>query len=183
MRKYLIIVMALLVVFITGCSLTNMDNTPTKQVEKVLNNYKNQDETVVTQLDKIVATDITMTDAQKETYKNILKKQYSNMMYKVKDEIIDGDNATVTVQIEVSDFYKVIIASDEYLLTNASQFNNAEGTYDNSLFIDYKLNKLDKATDKVTYTIDFSVLKLDDLWQVQPLSDADIEKVHGIYAY
>lgn len=183
MKKYLIISVALLVVFITGCSLTNIDNTPTKQVEKVLNNYKNQEETVTTQLDKIVSTDVTMNDIQKETYKTILKRQYSNMMYKVKDEVIDGNEATVTVQIEVTDFYKITTEADEYLLTNASQFNNAEGTYDNSLFIDYKLNKLDKATNKVTYTIDFKVAKVDDLWQVQPLSDSDIEKIHGLYAY
>ena len=52
------------IVLLSGCS---MDNTPTKKVENFLDNYKNQDETVLTQLKDMVDTDSLMDETQKRT--------------------------------------------------------------------------------------------------------------------
>ncbi len=183
MKKYLILVVAVVVLLISGCSLTNLDNTPTKKVEKFLNAYRTNDDTVMTQMNTTVDQDTTLSDAQKTKYKDVLKKQYSDMTYKIKDEVIDGDTAMVTVQIEVYDLYKATTEADQYLTTNQEQFKNAEGLYDNSLFLDYRINQMEKVTDKVTYTIDFVAKKVDKEWRVQDISDADREKLHGLYAY
>lgn len=183
MKKYGLIILSLIIILMTGCSLGKMGNTPTKQVEKVLKAYQMNDDVVMAQMNTTVDNDVTLNTEQKLKYKNILKRQYSDMMYKVKDEAIDGDDATVTVQIEVYDYYKVINAVQDYLASNQNQFINENGEYDNNLFLDYKFNQMDKTSEKVTYTIDFKVKKVDGNWQVQDLSDADREKLHGLYAY
>lgn len=183
MKKYLLFFISICLAVVTGCTWGNLDNTPTKRVEKVLNDYKTKDEKVLTQLDNVINADTTMTTEQKSKYKDLLIKQYTNMMYEIKDEVIDGDSAVVTVQIDVTDYYKAIAEADTYLTTNASQFKNAQGVFDNSLFMDYKLNKIENATESVTYTIDFNVEKVDGQWQVENISDIDREKIHGLYAY
>lgn len=183
MKKYLLVILSLIFIFVTGCSIGKMDNTPTKQVEKLLKAYQMNDDIVMTQMNAIVENDITLTADQKQKYKNILKKQYSDMNYKIKDEVINGDDATVTAQIEVYDYYKTITNAETYLAANPTQFVNSSGSYDNNMYLDYKFNQMDKATDKVTYTIDFKVKKINNNWQVEDLTDADREKIHGLYAY
>ncbi|OLA93175.1 MAG: hypothetical protein BHW63_02550 [Mycoplasma sp. CAG:611_25_7] len=102
-------------ILLVGCTLSN---TPTKKVERYLDNYRNLDETVLTQLDTIVEADTIMTATQKEDYRNILKRQYQNLVYTVKDEIVDGDKAKVTVEIEVYDLYKITNEYLEFVVNN-----------------------------------------------------------------
>ncbi len=182
MKKCLLILLSLIFV-VTGCSLGKLDNTPTKQVEKLLKAYQTNDEIVIAQMNVAVDNDVTLTTDQKLKYKSILKRQYSDMNYKIKDEVINGDEATVTAQIEVYDYYKSINESQDYLAANPEQFVDANGAYNNIMFLDYKFNQMEKATDKVTYTLEFKVKKIDDKWQVQDLTDSDREKLHGLYAY
>ena len=47
--------------------------------------------------------------------------------------------------------------------------------------MDYKLSLMEKVTDKVKYTIEFTLTKVNDEWQLDALSNSDIEKLHGIY--
>jgi len=183
MKKYLLIILSLIFIFVTGCSMGKMDNTPTKQVEKLLKAYQTKDDIVITQMNTTVDNDPTLTTDQKLKYKDILTRQYTDMNYKIKDEVINGDEATVTAQIEVYDYYKVVSEAENYLATNPTQFATSDGAYDNNMYLDYKFNQMDKATDKVTYTIDFKVKKIDKEWQVEDLSDIDREKIHGLYAY
>ena len=51
------------------------------------------------------------------------------------------------------------------------------------MYLDYKFDQMKNTTNKVTYTIDFKVKKIDDKWQVEDLNDEDREKIHGLYAY
>ena len=53
--------------------------------------------------------------------------------------------------------------------------------YDDTKFMDYKLSLMEKVTDKVKYTIEFTLTKVNDEWQLDSLSNSDIEKLHGIY--
>ena len=112
------------VVFLSGCS---FNNTPTKKVENFLDNYKNQDETVLTQLKDMIDTDSLMDDNQKSTYSDIMKKQYKDMTYKIKDEVIDGDTATVTAEIEVYDYYKINKDAENYYNSNPDEFKSVTG--------------------------------------------------------
>ena len=181
MKKIALGIIAFLTLIITsGCS---MDNTPTKKVENYLNNYKSLNETVLDQLDKVVDSDTIMTASQKNEYKDILKRQYQNLTYKIKDEVINGNDATVNVEIEVYDYYKINKESDSYYQTMPDEFKDANGKKKKKKYIDYKLEKLKNYKERVTYTIDFYLKKVDKTWVMQDINEDTRSKIHGLYAY
>lgn len=167
-------------ILLIGCTLSN---TPTKKVERYLDNYRNLDETVLTQLDTIVEADTIMTATQKEDYRNILKRQYQNLVYTVKDEIVDGDKAKVTVEIEVYDLYKITNEADKYYTTSPDEFKDETGNVSQTKYIDYRLYKLKEAKDKVKYTIEFNLTKVDNVWIIDDINEETRQKIHGLYAY
>lgn len=59
--------------------------------------------------------------------------------------------------------------------------NNSNADYDNDKFMDYKISEMEKVKDTVKYTIEFTLTKVNDEWQLDALSNSDIEKLHGIY--
>ena len=199
------------IVLLSGCT---MDNTPTKKVEKFLDSYKNQDETVLNQLKDMVDTDSLMDDTQKETYQDIIKKQYKDMSYEIKDETIDGDTATVTAEIEVYDYYKINKDAEDYYNKNPDEFKSVTGngivddaknatediiegakdatkdakdavtgTNSDSKFVEYRLDKLKDAKDRVKYTIDFKLTKVDNVWTLNDIDDTTRQKIHGLYEH
>jgi len=181
MKKMLIAF--IMVLFLTGCN-NDLMNTPTKRVETMLNNYVTLDEEVVDDLDNTLLEETVMTNEQKSRYKDILKRQYQNLSYEIKDETIDGDTATVEVEIEVYDYRKIIDAADDYLNNNQDEFLTEDGTTtDISKFNDYKLDLLEEAKDKVTYTLNLTLKKVDDKWTLDDLTDTEISKIHGLYTY
>ena len=123
------------------------------------------------------------TDEQKKEYKELMKNHYKNLKYEIKDEVVNGDNATVTVEIEVTDYSKIMTDADSYLENNPSEFNNENGTYDVSLFTKYRLDKLKEAKEKVKYTLDLTLTKVKDEWVLDTISDMDEAKIHGMYIY
>ena len=73
--------------------------------------------------------------------------------------------------------------ADKYLEENKDTFNDEEGKYDKTLFTKYRLDKLKEAKDTVKYTLDMTLTKVDDEWQLDDLSDIDEKKIHGMYEY
>lgn len=179
MKKILITLIAIL--FLTGCN--TLDNTPTKQVEVFLNKYQTLDKEVLNDLDSAVAEEMNFNTSQRSKYKNLMKKHYQNMTYEIKDVIEDGDEATVTVEIEVTDYSRTIASTNLYLQANREQFLDEDGIYDNTKFNDYRLEELSKVKDKVKYTLDLTLTKNDDEWQLDPISSVTEDKIHGIYQY
>ena len=170
---------------LSACSLNidDIDNTPTKKVEEYLNNYQSLSSDVVNDLDIVVERETTFNLEQKNIYRKIMKKNFSNMSYNVKEETINADSAEVEVEINVYDYYKVNKAADNYLFENRDEFIT-DGVYDEEKFINYKLDKMEKNTDKVKYTIYFNLSKDDKGdWSLNEVSDTDEEKILGIYAY
>lgn len=218
MKKFILCFSCIMiVVLLSGCS---MDNTPTKKVENFLDNYKNQDETVITQLKEMVDMDNLMNDDQKNTYSDIMKKQYKDLKYEIKDEVIDGDNATVTAEIEVYDYYKINQDAQKYYNENPNEFKDNKDTDDNkdglledavegakevaddveditknaaegakdaltgdAKYVEYRLGKLKDAKDRVKYTIDFTLTKVDDVWTLNDIDDITRQKIHGLYEH
>lgn len=176
-KKIFVITIALFLTVGCACSV----NKAKDAVKDYLNNYKNLDENITTQLDDLVAKE-DLTDSQKETYKDVLKRQYKDMKYEITDEVYDGDTATVTTKITVYDYYKVQKEVAEYLKDNREKFYK-DGSYDEDSYIDYKLDTMKKYDKTVTYSIDFKVKKENGKWKVTDLSDTDIQKIHGIYDY
>lgn len=178
-KKILIICFS--VFLLVGCS-CSMSGTPKKAVEELLNKYKMNDKAVITELDDYVATQ-SLSDDQKKTYKEILKKQYTDLKYDLTEETVDGDTASVTAKITVYDLYKVQKTAETYLVEHKEEFYDENKVYDKTLFIDYKLDKMKKNTEVVDYTITFTLTKVDNKWTVDQLDDASLEKIHGIYNY
>ena len=113
---------------------------------------------------------------------SLAQKVIKDMKYEIKEEKIDGDNAVVTAQITVYDYYNAEKEANTYLTNNPDKFKT-DDVYDESLFTDYKLEQLDKVTDTVDYTIDFTLTKVDNEWVVNDLTNEQLEKIHGVYAY
>ena len=152
----------------TACTL---GNTPTSAVERVLTKYNTNDEEILVELDDYV-NESDLTDEQSTKYKNVYLKQFKDMKYEIKEEKIDGDTATVTVEIEVTDLKKSIndLVYDSNIYT--------KDTYDEE-----KLNRLEKAKDKVKYTLELTLTKSDrdEEWKLNALTNEDIKKIQGMY--
>ncbi len=182
MKKLIVILSALTLFTGCGCNKKLMD-TPTKKVEMFFENYQSLDDEVISQLDKIVAEEENFNTEHRASYKELMKKHYKELKYDVKDEKIDGDTATVTVEIEVTDYTKVMEDADKYLEEHPDEFRNEEGEYDKSLFITYRLKQLSDVKDKVKYTLELTLSKVDDEWKLDTISDVDERKIHGMYVY
>ena len=183
--KKLIMSFAMFII-LTGCtfSITDVDNTPTKKVEAYLNNYQSLTKDVLSDLDLVVEKEETFTDEQKDKYKDVMKNNFQDLTYVIKEETVNGDAATVEVEINVTDFYKVNKASDSYLVEHEEDFKDESGNYDENKFIDYKLEQMSNTNDKVKYTIYFNVTKNDDgKWELEDIDEFDEEKILGLYEY
>lgn len=177
-KKFTLFVIALLLVMTTACS---FGSTPTKEVEKLLTRYNNQDEAVVVELDDYI-NDSDLTEDQTKKYKDVYLKQFKDLKYEIKNETIDGDNATVTAQVTVYDYYSAEKKANNYLEENPDEFKS-DDVYDKSLFTDYKLKQLEDVNETVDYTIDFYLTKVNNKWELNELTNEQLEKIHGVYAY
>lgn len=176
--KIMFFSICLIMLLTCACS---MGNTPTSAVERVLSKYNTNDEEILVELDDYV-NESSLTDEQSEKYKNVYLKQFKDMKYEIKEETIDGDTATVTAQITVYDYYSAEKKANEYLTNNPDEFKT-DDVYDESLFTDYKLKQLENVNETVDYTIDFTLTKVDNEWVVNDLTNEQLEKIHGVYAY
>ena len=171
MKKFIILIISL--VILTGCG--NMNNTPTKKVEAFLNKYQTNDSDVMADLDDVLLFDADLTDDERNDYREFMKKHYQDMTYKIKDETIDGDSATVTAEITVRNYTDAVNNANNYRLENASEFN------DENTFASYRLGEIKKVTDTETYTLTFYLTKLDEQWTINPISSDDESKLNGLY--
>ena len=177
------ILMSLVALFgLVGCTI-GPANTASKAVEEYLDRYIDNADVVMSELDEYVADRTELDDEQKNTYREILKKQYSDLKYEIEDEKYDGDTATVTVKLTVYDLYKTQKEADEYLTNNADEFKDENGNYDEVKFTKYKLEKMKDNTDTVEYTLEIPVTKVDNAWEVEQLNNELLQKIHGIYNY
>lgn len=152
---------------LVGCT---MGNSPTSRVEDLFTKYQKLDEDISMGIDNVVNQQ-DLTKDHKGRYRKLLERQYKNLSYEIKDELIDGDNATVLVEIEVVDYKKAI--SD---LTFDSD-NYTKESYDEE-----KLGRLEKTQDKVKYTLEVKVKKDNDgNWKVEALTPEQIKKIQGMY--
>lgn len=178
MKKILLILSCFMLV---GC--TDLSNTPTKRVEEFLKKYQTLDEKVLTDLDNAITYDYNFSTSQANKYREIMKQHYQNMTYKIKDEKIDGNKATVTVEIEVTDFKKVIDDANAYMNAHQQEFLDESGVFSILKFNDYRLEKLKESKEKIKYTIYFTLTKQDKKWNLDNLNQITYDKLNGIYNY
>lgn len=156
-----------LILLLSGCA---MSNSPTSKVEDLFMKYQKVDEDIALGIDNVIDYQ-NLTESHKERYRKLLEDQYKNLSYEIKDELVDGDMATVLVEIEVIDYKRTI--SD---LTFDSSIYTKE-SYDEE-----KLNRLENAKNKVKYTLEIKLTKDDDgNWKVDALTNEQIKKIQGMY--
>ena len=105
MKKVVSVISILVISLImVGCSC--MKTTAKGAVESFLDQYRNLSSSVITDMDEVVDKETELTEEQKEKYRDVLKKQYSDLEYEIVNENYDGDKAVVETKITVYDLYK-----------------------------------------------------------------------------
>lgn len=162
MKQKILIIIFLFISILVGCELSN---NPTSKVEEYLSKYQMLDKDInISYTD--IADETELDQDTKKRYEELIKKQYRNLSYEIKEETIDGETATVTAQIEVVDYQKVL---DKYNKTENKEYHNQV------------LTELEKTTEKATYTITFIVKKdKNGNWNLEPLSILERQKLLGV---
>ena len=152
------IILLIILLFITACTL---NNNPTSKTEELLGKYQGLDRSI-----KYNYTYFTNeNNTNKEEYIELIKKQYQNLTYEIKEEKIDGNIATVTTQIEVTDYKKNLDKYKKEEITEKELIDN-----------------LNKEKNKVNYTIDFTIKKeKNGNWKLENLNEEQKQKLLGIY--
>lgn len=176
------IITILSIIIITGCNTFDISNTPTKKVEEYLNKFQINDEDVLKDLDNVINKKTTLDETNKKEYRELIKKQYKDMQYKIKEEKEDGNKATVIAEITVKDYTKIINEAENYKKNNIQEFYE-NNEYNDNLYKKYLLQQLKKAKDKITYQLEFSLNKQNKKWQIEPITEEIEDKILGIYKY
>ena len=157
MKKIYIIVSCLILLIITGCEL---NNNPTSKVEELLGKYQGLDKTLNYNYTQLI-NETNLTKEEKKELEDLIKKQYRNMTYEIKEEKIDGETAIVTTEIEVIDYKKTLSTNKNYT---------------------DMIKKMKETKDKITYTTDFTITRAKNgKWEIEPLTEEQKLKLLGIY--
>ena len=181
MKKITMLLCGFFLLLLSGCD--DVNNTPTKQVESMFNKYQTLDEEVLDDLDRIISEEIVFDTTARDEYRKLIKEQYQNLVYKIKDEVIDGDTAKVRVEITVTDYSKIIAEAENYKNNNISEFTDENGKYQVSKYSNYVIKQLKNAKDKVKYTVEILLTKINDKWKLNDISEETEDKILGIYEY
>ena len=180
--KKLLVVFFITSIFLLGCQ--NNLNTPTSTVEQFFSKYQKLDKDVLNDLDKVIKKEKNMNEEQKKIYKTIMERQYQNLSYKISNEEVVNNTATVDVEIEVLDYSGTIKRAKKYYFEHPKEFNYTienDSLENTENYINYKLEKLSDVKEKNKYELTLTLTKEDNIWSINKLSDSDIEKIHGLY--
>lgn len=177
-KKYSIIISIFMLICLFGCAL---NASPSAKVKELMSKYNNKDSAILSELEDYIA-ESEVDEKHIEDYKEVYIRQYEDLKYTIKDEMIDGDNATVTAEIEVYDYYKKNQDVEKYIVDNNDSFTE-NNIYNPIKALEYKINELKNTNDKITYTIIFNLTKINDKWTIDTLSNEELEKIHGTFAH
>lgn len=181
MKKIIYLIIGLSLITLIGCQHT--ENTPTKQVEKFLSKYQTLDKDVLEDLDDTVDNTSSFNEQQKEDYRKLMKNHYKNLKYEIKDEMIDGNRATVVTEIEVNDYSKILKKAEEYRKEYPEKFND-NNKYDEQKFISYKIDLMKNADETIKYTLELNLTKDNNKnWVLDAITADDEQKINGTYRH
>lgn len=164
MKKLLIFI--IVIMLFSGCDIAN---TPTSKVEDYLGRYQRLDNNVSLSYTQLLGSNDVNKD-DRDRYQKLVEKQFRNLSYEVKEEVIDGNVAYVTVQVKVCNYSDVL---DKYDVIDYDDIDE---------YHDEVIKGLEKQKEKIVYTITFELeLNKKDEWKVSELSLEDKDKLLGIY--
>lgn len=166
----LVITIVIVVVFYF---IFNKNNSPAYKAEEYLEKYNNLDSEVINKIEYNFSDKLSK--KQFNRYKKIMKKQYKKMFYSVVSEEILENEATIKVDVTVINYNNCMNKAIDNVTMLSSTYNTPAKQ------VDYKLSSLEKCKDKVTYTIDFCFKKDGIKWVMDELSEADIDKINGVF--
>lgn len=162
----------LLLLFLTGCSLTKME-TPREKVEEWLMSYQKNENPLKEELEEYLEGEDFKEN--KEKYKTLLEKQYNNFSYKILEEEIEEDEAEVEAEIEVLDYASAIKKAKE-------EFDSEEGVVEETKeFIERQIDALTKVEEKTKYQVTFYLEKEENEWVIKDLDQDTFLKMYGLY--
>ena len=163
MKKIFLIIFCF--TMLVGCTL---GNTPTSRVEDMLTRYQMVDDDIDTSYTNLT-TDTNLGQNIRNGYEDAIKMQYKKLSYEVKDEVIDGDNAIVTIEVEVMNYKNAI-----------NKYNKTD--YEINKYHELILDEIKKTKEMITYTLDISLTKdKNDTWNIDNLNMENKNKLLGIY--
>ena len=101
-----------------------------------------------------------------------MKKQYQNLSYKIKSEETVRNQAILEVEIEVLNYHDAIERTKKYF---------SENLIEESDYLDYQLEEMQKVEDFVKYTFTIYLNKVNGIWVMENLTESDRQKIHGLY--
>lgn len=170
-----IIAIVIIVVGVLGLGLLlkGGDNkSPIDLTNDFFNKYKKCDSEVVDKIE--YPFDDELSEKQLKKYKELIKSQYKALDYEIAEEHIGEESAIVKVQFNVLDYKSSYDKATSYL----SLYGQAKS---DTKKIDYKLKEMEKTKSKEKYSIEFNFHKLEGKWQMVDLTEADLQKLAGIF--
>ena len=178
MKKILVLFISLML--LAGCSFFKT-GTAEMAVDTFFSKYKMKDEKVIKDLKETISLE-DMTEESKKKYQDLMEKQYDTLSYTIKNvNKISDDTKDIEVEIRVFDYKSALLEAEAELSSNPEKFNDENGKFSNSKYMDYKIEKMEKVTDMTDYTLNLNVVKENDKWTVTDITNDDIAKIHGMY--
>ncbi len=161
MKKYL--VFFLCIFCLVGCTNKSSKEAVIEYLEKYRNFTAEIEESLMKDLESVI-----WTKEQKEKYILLMKKQFVNLKYKIKEEIYNGEEATVLVDITVYNYHN----SKREALKEQDESQN---------YIDKVLEKMNNETHTIKYTLVFKTNYKEGVWVLEQPSEETLKKIEGIY--
>lgn len=176
MKKIILV----LICFILGCGCST--NKASDAAIEYINKYKNHNEEVMISLKDLIKNE-NITKEQSNIYTLIMKKQYDDLTYKVIEEIYNGNQATVKLEISVYDYVRSKEEAKTYMEEHKEEFYLSDNTFNEMKYQNLQLKYMEEETKRIKYTLEFEVLYTNDKWQLETPNYKIIQKIHGIYDY
>lgn len=176
--KKIIIFFLICLLGVTGCT----NNHAGYAVTEYLNKFKNHEKEVISSLDELLVEENLLKE-QNELYKLIMKKQYVDLEYKIKDITYNGNKAVVKVLLEVYDYQNSKIEAKKIYEKNKTDYLDENGQINKEKYYNLQLKKMKEEKRRVKYTVEFNVNLHDKNWVLETPNREVIEKIHGLYNY
>ena len=161
MKKFALFFLCLF--FLVGCT----NKSSKEAVVEYLEKYRN----FTTEIEQSLMKDLEKKDwtkEEKEKYILLMKKQFVNLKYNIKEEIYNGEEATVLVDITVYNYHN----------SKREALKEQDGSQN---YIENVLEKMNKETKTIKYTSSFKTYYKENAWVLEQPSEETLKKLEGIY--